>query len=180
MNYQAKLLVPFGVLGIRSEGVTLCGIDFLPPGTLTQRASDAFGGQVCAQLLRYVNDCEGKFTFQMRLVGTLHQRRVWQAIAAIPCGETRSYGELASELHSSAQAVGQACGANPLPIVIPCHRVVSQSGLGGFMKQGGGAALDIKRWLLKHESRHAKRTGVLGDCPSAPLHPDFFHAEGEK
>jgi len=151
MNYQAKLPVPFGILGIRCEGAALCGIDFLPPESPPQPPTDALTGQVCAQLLRYLNDCEAIFTLPMRLAGTPHQRRVWQAIAAIPCGETRSYGELASGLHSSAQAVGQACGANPLPVVIPCHRVLGKSGLGGFMKHGGGAALDIKRWLLAHE-----------------------------
>ena len=72
---------------------------------------------------------------------------------AIPRGETRSYGELAKQLRSAAQAVGQACGANPLPIVIPCHRVVGKAGMGGFMKHGDGAPLDIKRWLLTHERR---------------------------
>lgn len=82
---------------------------------------------------------------------TPHQKKVWQAMLAIPAGQTRTYGEIAVELHSCAQAVGQACGANPIPIVIPCHRVVSKSGLGGFMKHGSGAPLDIKRWLLAHE-----------------------------
>ena len=74
-----------------------------------------------------------------------------------PCatsrGETRSYGELATSLKSGAQAVGQACGANPIPIVIPCHRVVGKSGLGGFMRHASGVSLDIKRWLLAHEQR---------------------------
>lgn len=70
---------------------------------------------------------------------------------AIPRGQTRSYGELAAQLKSGAQAVGQACGANPIPVIIPCHRVVGKSGLGGFMRHANGAPLDIKRWLLAHE-----------------------------
>jgi len=151
MDYQAKLSVPFGILGIRCEGDALCGIDFLPDTAFPQSPSDAFAEQVCAQLLRYIDDAEAHFTLALRLTGTPHQLKVWRALAAIPRGETRSYGELASELHSSAQAVGQACGANPVPVVIPCHRVVSKTGMGGFMKQGEGSTLDIKRWLLAHE-----------------------------
>lgn len=152
MNYQAKLSVPFGIIGIRCEGDALCGIDFLPPESPRQQPTGAFAEQVSTQIKRYFIDCESIVGLPLRLLGTPYQRRVWQAIAAIPCGKTLSYGELASELHSSAQAVGQACGANPIPIVIPCHRVVSQSGLGGFMKQRSGAALDIKRWLLVYEN----------------------------
>ncbi|MDD4930415.1 MAG: MGMT family protein [Gallionella sp.] len=85
------------------------------------------------------------------ILATPHRLKVWQAIALIPRGETRSYGELAIELHSGAQAIGQACGANPLPIVIPCHRVTGRAGLGGFMKSTMDSTLDIKRWLLAHE-----------------------------
>ena len=70
---------------------------------------------------------------------------------AIPRGKTRSYGELAVELNSGAQAVGQACGANPIAIIIPCHRVVGKTGLGGFIKSTGDTQLEIKRWLLAHE-----------------------------
>jgi methylated-DNA-[protein]-cysteine S-methyltransferase len=153
MDYQAKLRVPFGVLGIRCTDATLTGIDFLPPGTKPQRATSAFAETVCKQLLAYLKKPDTQFTIALDLNGTPHQQRVWQAISKIPSGETRSYGELAAELHSAAQAVGQACGANPLPIVIPCHRVVGKSGLGGFMKHGSGNPLDIKRWLLAHEQR---------------------------
>ena len=72
-------------------------------------------------------------------------------MCAIPRGQTRQYGELAAQIGSSARAVGQACGNNPIPVVIPCHRVVGKSGMGGFMHHSGGYALDIKRWLLAHE-----------------------------
>ncbi|WP_435145853.1 methylated-DNA--[protein]-cysteine S-methyltransferase [Halobaculum sp. P14] len=73
---------------------------------------------------------------------------VMRAMAAIPYGETRTYGELASEVGSAAQAVGQACGANPVPVVVPCHRVVGASSLGGFSAHGG---VDAKRALLAFE-----------------------------
>ena len=77
-----------------------------------------------------------------------HLGDVMGAMAAIPYGQTRTYGELATELDSGAVAVGQACGANPLPIVVPCHRVVGSDGYGGFSAEGG---VDAKRRLLAFE-----------------------------
>jgi methylated-DNA-[protein]-cysteine S-methyltransferase len=74
--------------------------------------------------------------------------RVMRAMAAIPYGETRTYGELAAALDSSPVAVGGACGRNPVPLVVPCHRVVGADGLGGFSAEGG---VDLKRRLLDHE-----------------------------
>ena len=153
MDYQAKLSVPFGVLGIRCSEDALLGVDFLPPDEKPPRARSAFAAMVCAQLQRYVEDPRAQFSVPLKTGGTAHQQKVWQAMLAIPRGETRSYGELAAQLHSSAQAVGQACGANTIPIIIPCHRVVGKSGLGGFMRAASGASLDIKRWLLAHEQR---------------------------
>jgi methylated-DNA-[protein]-cysteine S-methyltransferase len=160
MDYQAKLSVPFGMLGIRCTGDALTGIDFLPAGEKPQRATSAFAQTVCEQLLRYLENPDAQFSVPLELNGTPHQQKVWQAMMDIPRGQTRSYGELAAELKSCAQAVGQACGANPIPIIVPCHRVVGKAGLGGFARHTSGAHLDIKRWLLAHEAK----------APS-PLHP---------
>ncbi len=152
MDYQAKLSVPFGVLGIRCAGDALTGIDFLPAGEKPQRATSELAKTVCEQLLGYIEDPDARFTVPLKPGGTPHQQKVWQAMCDIPRGETRSYGELAAALQSGAQAVGQACGSNPIPIIIPCHRVVGRSGLGGFMRHANGSPLDIKRWLLAHEA----------------------------
>ena len=151
MDYQAKLSTPFGVLGIRCTGDALTGIDFLQASEKPQRATSAFAKTVCEQLLRYLENPDAQFSVPLELNGTAHQRKVWKAMLAIPRGRTRSYGEVAAELKSCAQAVGQACGANPIPVIIPCHRVVSKAGLGGFAHHASGAHLDIKRWLLAHE-----------------------------
>ena len=151
MDYQAKLKTPFGVLGICYTDDALTGIVFLAPGVAPQPPRNAFARKVCEQLSAYLADPDFHFSLPLRINGTAHQTKVWQAMCAIPRGETRSYGELAAALQSSAQAVGQACGANPIPIIIPCHRVVGKAGLGGFMHHSGGYALDIKRWLLAHE-----------------------------
>lgn len=153
MDYQAKLTVPFGVLGIRCDDRALLGIDFLPASEKPQRATSSFAKTVCEQLLHYLENPSAQFTVLLKAGGTPHQQKVWQAMLDIPRGETRSYGELAAKLKSGAQAVGQACGANPIPIIIPCHRVVGKSGLGGFMGHASGNSLDIKRWLLTHEQR---------------------------
>ena len=93
------------------------------------------------------------YAFELPLAkcGTVFQRHIWQAISRIPLGEIRTYGELSAEIGGMPRAVGQACGANPFPIVVPCHRVVAKTGLGGFANARDGWLLETKRWLLKHE-----------------------------
>ncbi|NLC15786.1 MAG: methylated-DNA--[protein]-cysteine S-methyltransferase [Firmicutes bacterium] len=91
------------------------------------------------------------FSVPIRLTGTRFQQSVWDALRQIGCGETKTYRDVAMAVGSpgAARAVGNACAATPVAIIVPCHRVVAQTGLGGF---GGG--LDTKRWLLELESRH--------------------------
>ena len=152
MDYQAKLQTPFGVLGIRCTAHALTNIEFLTPGTRSQPPDQAVAHKVCEQLTAYFEDHEFHFDLPLHLNGTPHQSKVWQAMCAIPVGQTRHYGDLALQLNSSPRAVGQACGSNLIPIVIPCHRVISKSGMGGFMHRSSGYSLDIKRWLLAHEA----------------------------
>jgi methylated-DNA-[protein]-cysteine S-methyltransferase len=151
MDYQAILTAPFGKLGIRCTDDALLGVDFLPANTRVAAPRDALAKKICVQLDAYLADAGFRFDLPLKLDATPHQRKVWQAMQAIPRGQTLTYGELAAQIGSSAQAVGQACGSNPIPVIIPCHRVVSKTGLGGFMKHAEGKSLDIKRWLLRHE-----------------------------
>jgi methylated-DNA-[protein]-cysteine S-methyltransferase len=109
--------------------------------------------EVCRQLQAYLSAAEFCFDLPLMLEGTEHQRKVWQAMCAIPLGQTQTYGEMAENIGSSSRAVGQACGNNPIALIVPCHRVVGKTGLGGFMHREDNAALDIKRWLLAHERR---------------------------
>lgn len=150
-QYQAIIAVPFGVVGILCDFKMLAGIDFLAPEILLHEPEDKFTENVCKQLDRYFKDPCYEFSLPFSLNGSAHQKKVWQVLSKIPCGQTRQYGELAQELSSSPRAVGQACGANPIPIVVPCHRVVSKNGIGGFAHQRNGYELDIKKWLLSHE-----------------------------
>ena len=89
----------------------------------------------------------------MKLNGTAFQRRVWQALCKIPAGAPLTYGQLAQKLGTAPRPIGGACGANPIPIIVPCHRVVSASGLGGFMRTRYLGSLNVKSWLLAHEAR---------------------------
>ena len=113
-----------------------------------------------AQLERYFEGGRTAFTVALDPDGTPWQRRVWQALRAIRFGEAVTYGELAARLGKpgASRAVGAANGANPVPIIVPCHRVIaSGGGLGGYT---GG--LDRKRWLLRHEGVELVRGRVAG------------------
>jgi methylated-DNA-[protein]-cysteine S-methyltransferase len=151
MEYQAILPAPFGALGIRCTADAVTGIDFLPIDTPPLAPANTLAQRTCEQLQTWLQNPDFRFELPLAPGGTEHQNKVWQAMLAIPRGKVRSYGELAAELGSAPRAVGQACGRNPIPVIIPCHRVVGKNGLGGFMQHGEGATLDIKRWLLAHE-----------------------------
>jgi methylated-DNA-[protein]-cysteine S-methyltransferase len=153
MAYQAKFPAPFAVLGIETDGTALAALDFLPLGTPALEPQDEVSRQTCIQLQTYLAEPLFSFDLPLALHGTVFQSRVWQALRQIPSGATQSYGELAQRIRSAPRAVGQACGANPIPIIIPCHRVLARNGLGGFMNSTGGDPLAIKRWLLQHERR---------------------------
>jgi methylated-DNA-[protein]-cysteine S-methyltransferase len=153
MDYQAIIPAPFGKLGIRCTEEALSAIEFLPASKPTVGPCNALATKAIAQLEAYFADPYFHFYLPLRLAASLHQRKVWQAMQDIPCGQTLTYGELAEQVGSSAQAVGQACGSNPVPVIIPCHRVVSKLGLGGFMRHAEGESLNIKRWLLEHERK---------------------------
>lgn len=90
-----------------------------------------------------------QFEFEPR--GTEFQKDVWNALLEIPYGEVRTYKQVAEQLGSSPRAVGNACRKNPIVILIPCHRVISVSGIGGYAGETGGDEIKIKRWLLQHE-----------------------------
>ncbi len=149
--YQAKHATPFAVLGIRTAGERLTDIEYLPPGVATLAPLNRLAEQVCRQIDRYLEDPAYVFDVPFDYVGTPFQCRVWRRISAIPVGKTVRYGDIARRLHTAPRPVGAACGANRIPIIIPCHRVVGATGLGGFMHSRGGLPLEIKKWLLRHE-----------------------------
>jgi methylated-DNA-[protein]-cysteine S-methyltransferase len=147
---------PFGRLGIATElvdgSLMLSRIDYLPATKALSPPQNALAKEVAKQCKAYFKDPNYQFDLPMKPSGTVHQQKVWQSIRKIPLGEAKTYGEIAGAIKSGPRAVGTACGANPFPLITPCHRVVSAQGIGGFMKENTpGLYRQIKTWLLKHE-----------------------------
>jgi len=151
------MAAPFAVLGIRTAGDRLAGIEYLPRGAATLAPLTRLAEQVCRQIERYLDDPDFRFDLPFDYRGTEFQCRVWRAIHAIPSGRTLSYVDIARRLRTAPRPVGGACGANRIPLVIPCHRVVGSGGIGGFMHARGGFPLEVKRWLLRHEGVSSDR-----------------------
>ena len=147
---------PFGCLGILTElvdgSLMLSRIDYLPSSATLIAPQNQLAKEVGRQCKAYFKDPCWQFDLPLKPAGTEHQQKVWTRIQEIPAGKTTTYGELAKEIRSGARAVGTACGANPYPLITPCHRVISAQGIGGFMKENSpGLYRQIKLWLLKHE-----------------------------
>ena len=151
-SYQAKLAAPFAVLGIRTIGDRVAGIEYLPRGVPVLKPQTAFAREACRQLAAYLKKPSFEFDLPFDYDGTDFQKKVWKAVHAIPSGSVLSYKEVAKKIGSAPRPVGTACGANLIPILIPCHRVVASQGIGGFMNVRRGAPIEVKRWLLHHEN----------------------------
>ena len=154
MEFQATVAAPPGFrVGIRCDEKQIVGLVYLEPGPVIEPQTD-LAAKAAHQIRAYFEDCDAAFELPLRPSGTSFQRSVWEQISGIPCHQTCTYGDLAAVLGNSPRAVGQACGANPFPLVVPCHRVIAaHGGLGGFARQRGGFLLEVKRWLLAHERR---------------------------
>lgn len=151
--FSGIVSAPFGAMGIRTSGGVVCELVYLPPSFDEKAPQDTVAEQAAQQIERYFADPDFVFQLPIARQGSEFQRRVWDAISGIPRGEVRTYGQVAKFIQSAPRAVGQACGANPYPLVIPCHRVTASGGLGGFSNHDdeNGYYLAVKRWLLAHE-----------------------------
>jgi len=137
---------PVGPLSLEEQDDKIVAISWgkeTPPGNGSPLLEEA-----ARQLQAYFDGKLSHFDLPLAPAGSPFEKRVWTAMQKIPYGETRCYGDLADAIHSAPRAVGGACGKNPIPIVIPCHRVLAKSGLGGYSGQGG---LDTKCALLRLE-----------------------------
>jgi methylated-DNA-[protein]-cysteine S-methyltransferase len=139
-------------VAVRTSDERIVEIRYLPAKMETKAPTNSLASLAAKQLERYRDDPDTRFDLPLAVKGSPLQRAVWEAMCAIPRGRTRTYGELACELGADARAIGQACGDNRLPIVIPCHRVVAADGIGGFGHSRRGYLLEAKRWLLMHEA----------------------------
>jgi methylated-DNA-[protein]-cysteine S-methyltransferase len=156
MHWDAVIEFPKMKVAVATRDERIAGIRYLPLASESRNPRNALAERAVRQLERYRADPDAKFDLPLLIEGSEFQRRLWQALCEIPRGRTLTYGEMARKLggadFESARAVGQACGDNRLPIVIPCHRVVAADGIGGFSHTTEGFLIEAKRWLLMHEA----------------------------
>ena len=152
LRFDAVVRAPFGGIGVRVGDGTVTELVYVPPSVVPAAARSGLARRTALQIEAYLADAAFRFDLPLALRGSEFQQRVWDVIAAIPAGSTLTYGDVARRIRSAPRAVGQACGANWFPLVVPCHRVLAAGGIGGFARHGGGGFhLDVKRWLLRHE-----------------------------
>ena len=156
MQWNAVIEFPKMKVGVATREGRVAGIRYLPLSAESKAPSNELAERAVHQLERYRDDPDTKFDLPLLIEGTDFQRSVWEIMCAIPRGRTLTYGEVARKMGNgafdAARVVGQACGDNKLPIVIPCHRVVAASGVGGFSHTTDGYLIEVKRWLLMHEA----------------------------
>jgi len=137
---------PFGPLTLFADGGRIVALEF-GQGMATAETPPVLK-HAAEQLADYFAGKRKTFDLPLAPSGTPFQQRVWQSMQQIPYGQTRTYGDVAGDLESAPRAIGGACGANPIPILIPCHRILGTADLGGYSGLGG---LDTKAELLRLE-----------------------------
>lgn len=158
---QLSLHSPVGDLTISEDGGAIVAIDW---GWVDEQAETPLLVEARHQLHAYFDGAAAGFDLPLAPAGTPYQRRVWGALCEIPPGCTRSYADIARMVGGSPRAVGGANGRNPIPIVIPCHRVVATAGIGGY---SGGDGLPTKRFLLALEGALLPASGLF--APRGPV-----------
>jgi methylated-DNA-[protein]-cysteine S-methyltransferase len=137
---------PVGDITVFEEGGAIVSLDW---GWVPDQAPSSVLERAREQLQAYFDGELTEFDLPLAPSGTAYRRTIWQALCGIPYGETRSYQDIAIRAGGSARSVGQANGHNPIPLIIPCHRVVAATHIGGY---SGGDGLPTKRWLLALEN----------------------------
>lgn len=143
-SFTCSFETPVGVLSLWITNGKLISLNILSNKTQTNMPSDEVSLHLKNQLLNYFQNSRHKFDIEISLIGTKFQLKVWEELVKINIGQTISYGELAKKINSHPRAVAQACKRNPIPIIIPCHRVVAKQGLGGYNGATDGAMIDLK------------------------------------
>ena len=155
-HYDAVINTPLpgrdNRLAIVTQDNKLQKILFVSHSTNLKPPKSTFTKSVVEQLKTYFKNPDFKFTLALAPDGTEYQKSVWSKLQKCPKGKVWTYGELAKKIHSGPRAVGNACRRNPIPIIVPCHRVVSVNGMGGYAGKTSGSYMSVKQWLLQHES----------------------------
>jgi methylated-DNA-[protein]-cysteine S-methyltransferase len=145
VSHQLSLHCPVGDLTISEDGGAIVALDW---GWVEDQSETPLLAEARGQLQAYFDGARTRFSLPLAPSGTSYQKKVWQALCEIPPGTTRTYADIARVAGGSPRAVGGANGRNPIPIIIPCHRVVATTGIGGY---SGGDGLPTKRFLLALE-----------------------------
>jgi len=149
--FDAVIRFPRMNVAVATRDGRVSDITYLPSSVPLKAPTNALAERAAEQLAGYARNPDTRFDLPLLIEGTEFQKRLWVALCEIPRGKMLTYGELAKRLGAEARAIGQACGDNRLPIVIPCHRVVAANGIGGFAHSTSGYLIEAKRWLLMHE-----------------------------
>ena len=149
--FDAIIRFPKMNVAVATRDGRVSEIRYLPSSVALKAPTNELAERAARQLQAYLESPDVAFDLPLLIEGTEFQRQLWNALCEIPRGKTLTYGQLAGRLGVEARAVGQACGDNRLPIVIPCHRVVAADGIGGFAHSRDGFLIEAKRWLLAHE-----------------------------
>ena len=146
---QLSLHSPIGDLTVSAEDEHIVALDW---GWGRDQDETPVLVRARAQLEDYFDGKRTSFDLPLRPEGSAFHRAVWKIMCEIPAGQVLTYGEISKRLKASARAVGTACGRNPIPVIIPCHRVIGTGGIGGYSGDGG---VDTKLILLRHEGYRA-------------------------
>ncbi len=159
-NFNAFVTpTPFGKIECISNSQALLKINLNASANAT-KPKTALEKKLQAQLESFFEGERRTFSIPLMIESSAFQARVCQALQKIPLGTTVTYGALARQLGSSPRAVGGGCRRNPIPLIIPCHRVVASEGIGGFSGTTSGKLVSAKQWLLNHEQEVASH----GSC----------------
>ena len=150
--YDVTVEFPKFKVGVAIRDDVVTQLKYLPLSAPSVSAGTGLAKRAERQLQGYRSDPNTTFDLPVLIEGSALQKAVWRAMCAIPRGKTRTYGALARELGADPRDIGQCCGDNRLPLVIPCHRIVAADGIGGFAHATSGYLLEAKRWLLMHEA----------------------------
>jgi len=145
---------PLNRIAIHVNNDNLQQLEFVNHQHSLKAPTQPYAKFVAEQLQRYFDDPRHRFDIKLDPQGTEYQKRVWKQLRLCPPGQIWCYSELANRVSSGARAVGNACRRNPIPLIVPCHRIVSKQGIGGFAGKTSGNLLTIKKWLLHHETSY--------------------------
>ena len=149
-DYQLRFSAPFAVIGICCDESAVISADYLPRKTPPLPPQNYLAAEVAKQLCAYLANPRHCFDVPLYPAATAHQQKARRHILQVPSGKTATYKTIAALINSSPRAIGGACRANAVPLMVPCHRIVATNGIGGF----GGGKRDMpqmKKWLLRHE-----------------------------